>query len=206
MRILFSTALIQSRIARRILALFVLCALVPTSILGWISYRQVTEQLMLQSSARLKLESKSQGMVLYNHLLTLKADLDRIATELPSDGTVTEDKPVTVAGQEVGRRFRELRLLLYDSPDRHQLSQAQLNHLQIGKSLLRLQPIPNHPSQLVLIRAVNPDRWEAGLLSAQVDETLLWSTQVKESLPPDIDLVIEDQGRQALYSLSLIHI
>ncbi len=200
MRTAFSISLFQSRIARRILALFVLCALVPTSILGWISYRQVTEQLMLQSSARLKLESKSQGMVLYNHLLTLKADLDRIATELPSDGTVTEDKPVTVAGQEVGRRFRELRLLLYDSPDRHQLSQAQLNHLQIGKSLLRLQPIPNHPSQLVLIRAVNPDRWEAGLLSAQVDETLLWSTQVKESLPPDIDLVIEDQGRQALYS------
>jgi signal transduction histidine kinase/CheY-like chemotaxis protein len=139
-------------------------------------------------------------MVLYNHLLTLKADLDRIATELPSDGTVTEDKPITVAGQEIGRRFRELRLLLYDNPDRHQLSEAQLNHLQIGKSLLRLQPILNHPPQIVLTRAVNPDRWEAGLLSAQVDATLLWSTQVKESLPANIDLVIEGQGQQALYS------
>jgi hypothetical protein len=76
----FSQSLFQSRIGRRILGLFVLCALVPTSILGWVSYRQVTEQLIVQTSARLKQESKSQGMVLYSHLLTLAADLDRLAT------------------------------------------------------------------------------------------------------------------------------
>lgn len=75
----FSQSLFQSRIGRRILGLFVLCAVVPTSILGWVSYRQVTEQLIVQTSARLKQESKSQGMVLYSYLLTVKADLDRIA-------------------------------------------------------------------------------------------------------------------------------
>jgi signal transduction histidine kinase/CheY-like chemotaxis protein len=47
---------------------------------------------------------------------------------------------------------------------------------------------------------VNPSRWEAGLLSAQIDETSLWSTQVKEALPGDTDLVIEDGARQVLYS------
>ena len=196
----FSISLFQSRIARRMLGLFVLCALVPTSILGWVSYHQVTEQLIHQSSARLRQESKSQGMLLYNHLLTLKTDLDRIATELPSDGTVTEDMTITASVKEAGRRFHELRLLMYGSQDRHQLDDVQLKHLQAGKTLLRIQSTPNHPSQIVLTRAVNQDRWEAGLLSAQVDETQLWSSQVKEVLPADTDLIVEDPGRQALYS------
>ncbi len=196
----FSFSLLQSRVARRMLGLFVLCALVPTTILGWVSYYQVTDQLLLQTSDRLKQQSKAQGMVLYDHLLTVQADFDRMASQLPSDGIVTEDTTITTSMKELGRRFREVRLLLYGSPDRHQLSQAQLKHLQMGKSLLRLQSTPNHPPHIVLTRAVNPDRWEAGLLSAQVDETQLWMTQGKESLPADIDLVIEGQGRQALYS------
>ena len=196
----FSFSLLQSRVARRMLGLFVLCALVPTSILGWVSYDQVTDQLLLQTSARLKQQSKAQGMVLYDHLLTVQADFDRMASQLPSNGIVTEDTTITASMKELSRRFREVRLLLYGSPDRHQLSQAQLKHLQLGKSLLRLQSTPNHPPHVVLTRAVNPDRWEAGLLSAQVNETQLWITQGKESLPADIDLVIEGQGRQALYS------
>ena len=196
----FSFSLLQSRVARRMLGLFVLCALVPTTILGWVSYYQVTDQLLLQTSDRLKQQSKAQGMVLYDHLLTVQADFDRMASQLPSDGIVTEDMTITTSMKELGRRFREIRLLLYGSPDRHQLSQAQVKHLQMGKSLLRLQSTPNHPPHIVLTRAVTPDRWEAGLLSAQVDEIQLWVTQGKESLPPDIDLVIEGQGRQALYS------
>ena len=196
----FSFSLLQSRIARRMLGLFVLCALVPTTILGWVSYYQVTDQLLLQTSDRLRQQSKAQGMVLYDHLLTLQADVHRMASQLPSDGIVTEDTTITASMKELSRRFREVRLLLYGSPDRHQLNQAQIKHLQMGKSLLRLQSTPNQPPHIVLTRAVNPGRWEAGLLSAQVDETQLWITQGKESLPADIDLVIEDQGRQALYS------
>jgi signal transduction histidine kinase/CheY-like chemotaxis protein/HPt (histidine-containing phosphotransfer) domain-containing protein len=196
----FSFSLLQSRIARRILGLFVLCALVPTSILGWVSYYQVTDQLVQQASARLRQESKSQGMLLYNHLLTLKAHLDRIAGDLPADGTVAEDVTITASAQDAGRQFRELRLLMYDSPDRHQLDGTQLKHLQAGNTLLRSQSTTNGSRQLVLTRAVNPARWEAGLLSAQVDDTKFWSTQVKESLPADTDLVVEDHARQTLYS------
>jgi two-component system sensor histidine kinase/response regulator len=196
----FSLSLFHSRIGRRILGLFVLCALVPTSILGWVSYRQVTEQLIVQSSARLKQESKSQGMVLYDHLLTLNSDLDRIAVELPSDGTVTEDVTITASVKELGRRFRALRLLAASGPDRRRLTQTQVAHLLEGKALLEIRPSTDHLPQLTLTRLVNPDRWEAGLLSAHVDDTSLWSTQAKEFLPGDTDLVIEDSEQHALYS------
>jgi GAF domain-containing protein/HAMP domain-containing protein len=200
MQATFSHSLFHSRIARRILGLFVLCALLPTSILGWISYRQVTEQLIVQTSARLKQESKSQGMVLYNHLLTLTADLDRIATELPHDGTVTEDVMITASVKELGRRFQDIRLLAASNPSRRHLTPTQVAHLQEGKSLLEIQNVPDRAPRLTLTRIVNRSRWEAGLLSAQVDETSLWSTQVKDTLPGDTDLIVEDGQRHTLYS------
>ena len=195
----FSQSLFQSRIGRRILGLFVLCALVPTSILGWVSYRQVTEQLIVQTSARLKQESKSQGMVLYSHLLTLAADLDRLAAELPQDGTVSEDVTITASVKELSQRFQSIQLLAVKS-DRRGLSAAQIAHLQEGKSLLEIQQSTGQLAQLTLTRVVNRTRWEAGLLSAHLDAVALWSTQVKETLPGNTDLVVEDGARQAIYS------
>ena len=200
MQTTFSHPLLHSRIARRILGLFVLCALVPTSILGWVSYRQVTEQLIVQTSARLKQESKSQGMVLYSHLLTLTADLDRIASELPQTGIVREDTTITASVKELGRRFQEIRLLAASDPSRRHLTPVQVAHLQEGKALLEIQAIPDRDPRLTLTRIVNPGRWEAGLLTAQIDETSLWSTQVKDTLPGDTDLIVEDGQRQSLYS------
>jgi signal transduction histidine kinase/DNA-binding response OmpR family regulator/HAMP domain-containing protein len=197
---MFSRALLHSRIARRILGLFVLCAVVPTSILGWVSYRQVTEQLIVQSSTRLKQESKSQGMVLYSHLLTLTADLDRIAAELPQHGILSEDVTITDSVKELGRRFREIRVLADPRKDRRGLTQAQVAHLQEGKSLLVITSSPNQLPQLTLTRLLDPKRWEAGLLSADIDEVAMWSTQMKDTLPGNTDLVIEDGERQVLYS------
>ena len=144
----FSLSLFQSRVARRIVGLFVLCALIPTSILGWVAYQQVTDQLILQASARLRQESKAQGMVIYDHLLSLKADLDRTAASLPTESPVTQDKTITASVKELGHRFRELRLLTYGSPDRHHLNGEELKHLRAGKTLLRFQPTPDRKSHV----------------------------------------------------------
>ncbi len=196
----FSFSLLESRVARRMLGLFVLCALIPTSILGWISYQHVTDQLIQQTSARLKQESKSQGMVLINHFLAMKTDLERIATQFPSDETALQDAMLPAAVKEPGHRFRELRLLRYGSPAQHQLDESQVNHLAAGKTLLRLQPGAHNVTAFVLLRAVNPGRLDAGLLWALVDEQLLWQTQDKEILPPDTDLILEGPERQILYT------
>jgi len=58
--------------------------------------------------------------------------------------------------------------------------------------LLEIQAVPDRDPRLTLTRIVNPGRWEAGLLIAQIDETSLWSTQVKDTLPGDTDLIVED--------------
>ena len=200
MQTTFAYSLFQSRIGRRILGLFMLCALVPTSLLGWISYRQATEHLMLQSAVRLKQESKSQGMVLYNHLLTVTAELSRVAAELPQDRTIAEEATIATPVKELAPRFRHLRLHPATGPLRRGLTQAQVAHLQEGKSILEITPSAHGLPQLTLIRMVNPARWETGLISAQLDETTLWNAHSKETLPHDMDLIIEDSDRHPLYS------
>ena len=195
-----SSSLLHSRIARRMLGLFILCALVPTSILGWMSYRQVTDQLILQTSSRLKQQSKAQGMVLYNVLLTLQADLDRIATELSSEGSATQDMTITATVKKSAHRFSELTRLTFDTFTQDQRTEKQRQHLRMGKTLLELRSTPNQPTRIILIRAISPDRLEAGFLLAQIDDTQLWQMQGKDSLPPDTDLSIDVQNQQTLYS------
>jgi signal transduction histidine kinase/DNA-binding response OmpR family regulator len=182
------------------LGLFVLCALVPTSILGWMSYRQVTDQLILQTSSRLKQQSKAQGMVLYNALLTLQADLDRIATELPSEGPAALDMTIPASVKKSAHRFSELTRLTFDTFTQDQRTEKQRQHLQMGKTLLELRSTPNQPTRIILIRAISPDRLEAGLLLAQIDDAQLWQMQGKDSLPPDTDLSIDAQEQRTLYS------
>ena len=200
MQTTLSYSLLRSRIGRRILGLFVLCALVPTSLLAWISYRQVTEQLIAQSAARLKQESKSQGMVLYDHLLTLTADVNRIAAELQPDDILSEEAVITESVKPLAQCFRHVRLLPTTGSHRRELTQAQITHLREGKSLLEISPSAQGLPQLTLTRLVNPARSDSGLLSAHLDETALWSTQVKETLPGDTELVLEDGDRHILYS------
>lgn len=200
MQTTFFHSLFQSHIGRRILGFFVLCALVPTSLLGWISYRQVTEQLMVHSGARLKQESKSQGMALYNHLLTFTVELNRMAAELPQDGTIVEEVAITAPVKGLPQHFSHVRLHPATGPHRRDLTQEQMTHLQEGKSILEITHASQGLPQLILIRIVNPARWEAGLLSAQLNETTLWNGHVKETLPGDMDLIIEDGDRHPLYS------
>lgn len=195
MPISFFQSLFRSRLGRRTLGLFIFGALMPTAALAWIFHHQAGEHLLVQTSSRLQQESTSHGMMLYSHLLTLTADLDRMAAALPQDGPVTDTTVPPVPRNE----FQEIRILPFE-PAQGGLTPPQIAHLQEGKSLLEIHAVSGHQPQLTLIRLINPRRLEAGLLSAQLTETALWDGQVQESLPADTDLVVQDGTGQPLYS------
>src|SRR5687767_5917371 len=67
--------LLRTRVARRILLLFVLGALAPVVLLAGYSFWAVTRQLRDQSSARLQQLSKSAGMSIMERLRHAEADL-----------------------------------------------------------------------------------------------------------------------------------
>ena len=74
----FLSASLRSRFGRRLLVLFVGCALVPMAVLAALSYRHVKQQLYRQSEARLQQADRALGQAIFERLLLLDATLKSI--------------------------------------------------------------------------------------------------------------------------------
>ena len=69
---------LQSRFGRRLLLLFVGCAIVPIAVVAAVSYRHVTRHLVAQSETRLHQANKALGLAIFERLLLLDATLKSI--------------------------------------------------------------------------------------------------------------------------------
>jgi diguanylate cyclase (GGDEF)-like protein len=69
---------LHSRFGRRLLLLFVGCALLPIAVVALISYRHVSRHLLAQSEARLHQANKALGGAIFERLLLLDATLNSI--------------------------------------------------------------------------------------------------------------------------------
>ena len=70
---------LKSKVGRRLLLLFISCAVVPLTITLYLSFSHVTDQLYQQSETRLRHESKAVGMAILRELLILPSEL-RVAS------------------------------------------------------------------------------------------------------------------------------
>ena len=81
---------LHSRFGRRLLLLFVGCALVPIGTLAFVSYRTVSRQLLAQAESRLAQANRALGSAVFERLLRLDATLGSIPLQalgqLPSRG------------------------------------------------------------------------------------------------------------------------
>ena len=76
---------LRSRIARRIVALFVLCALVPVSAMAILSYDRVRKLLLDQGYIRLAQQNEAYATALYDRLLNTHVHLVEAAEAVASD-------------------------------------------------------------------------------------------------------------------------
>jgi diguanylate cyclase (GGDEF)-like protein len=78
MPVTFPSTPLRSRFGRRLLILFVGCALVPMAVLAVVSYRHVKQQLYRQSEIRLRQANRALGQAIFERLLLLDATLKSI--------------------------------------------------------------------------------------------------------------------------------
>jgi diguanylate cyclase len=74
----FPSTPLRSKFGRRLLLLFVGCALVPMAVLASLSYRHVKQQLYRQSQKRLEQSNRALGQAIFERLLLLDATLKSI--------------------------------------------------------------------------------------------------------------------------------
>ena len=177
---LHTPTFLRTRVARRILGLFMLGALVPVAVVGFIAYQRVGGQLEDQSRARAFQASKAQGMAIIERLHFLETELRTANEAITANPRLEAARPwETLAA--LRSRFRSLvletaagavplggRIVAHPPAG---MSAADSIHLAAGKALLK----EDSPTRTLLLGvAVDPGNLTRGVLWGEVEPPYLW--------------------------------
>jgi HAMP domain-containing protein len=180
---------LRTRVARRILLLFLFCAVLPLVLLAGLGYRRLADDLEDSTRAHLRQQSKASGMMLLDRLGSLAGLLATMATEIQAD------RPLRVASvasttTASGPQFRALGVVRPDGqvdniqgelPELPVLLPGQEAHLQDGGVALVTGPGPGGV-RVFLVRAV--DAIPRSRLWGFIDRRSVFGTDPSTSVAP----------------------
>ena len=199
---------LRSKVARRIFMLFIICALLPISVLAILSFSQVTKQLYEQSQDRLHQNTKAMAMAILERLLFIEADMEVAAFNLKTSSRTTLDKPAQEPSAKLKERFKSLAIIdesgssmllfgrIQNIPE---ITPAEMEQILSGEILLSTEFFPNRPSRIFMRIALDPIHGDQEILLAEINPNFLWSED-KNELPPMTELCILSQPNNILIS------
>ena len=209
--------LLRSRFGRRLLTLFVACALVPMGLLAALSWRHMTRHLERQSQERLHEANRILGRAVFERLLLLEATLKSIpptaivelGTSSPASGRDPEVSRAVIAGLDLLARTRFMSLR-FDRDDGRSVSvfgrldtipsltAADSAFVQRGRTLVLTAPSEHGSGRIFLLRRM--DRREArGLFVGEVSPDYLWGTREEELPTAATRLAVLDDSGHVLF-------
>ncbi len=201
----FDATFLRSKVARRTFTLFILCALLPIAALAIISFSLVRSQLNEQSQTRLRQESKSQGMAIYERLMLLESEIKMIASTLSRRSGGAAPPTSKGFGEEIEQRF--MGLALFTDGGSHKsffghiqrppkLTAAEKQHIGSGKAVVSSQSHPDLPPRVFMSRALDPQHPTRALLVGEINTGYLWGI---DRLPAVTELCVLDQSNRVLF-------
>lgn len=197
----FSGTFYQSKVARRVLALFVLSALVPVAFLAVFSYRQVTSLLTTQAQRELTVFSAAYGTAAYDRLLLAERTLGSVAAELARGGGTER---VRALGEPALLSLvwvlasGERRIVFGEDFVAADLGASELADLHAGKVLLlKAPPTARGGRGVGMARLVDASRPDGGWLAAEIAPGYLWGTA--DELPYLTSVCVQDTHKIYLY-------
>ena len=160
-----SEAAVHGPVARRLLGLFILCAVVPTTCFALYTEGRVTRQLLAQADRQLASSAKWEGVQIFERLTALSERVEeslRAAADRPSIGSDSTAPFERLRGEcsrigivDLGTRQR----LGGEPVQLPELTEAQRDHLDSGRPLLinSLAPSPSD-SEFQMVRTIDEER------------------------------------------------
>jgi putative nucleotidyltransferase with HDIG domain len=190
---------IESKVARRIFGLFVVCAMGPMLVLALVSYVQVSRQLSTASRTRQHEAAKNVGMDVISRLRRLEGELTlaeaTLGTSVEPGARLNADIASRLATRfdnlEVQRRDESVAVLLGGPVAVARLTSDELSHLTAGRTVLRI----DDTGRFSMIRSLGQsgDRIVATLAPAS-----LWNeTELK---PSGMELAVLAPSGAVLFS------
>ncbi len=193
---------LRSKFGRRLLLLFVGCAILPTAVVATVSYRHVTQYLIAQSETRLHQASKTFGAAIFERLLVLDANLKSLAS-----------RPISPLDPSAGPGFSALEFIRDDGhriplfgrlTELPKLAKADKADLAERMPLLAMELGHMRPTRTYMMRRVAGEASRAsrtdGLLVGEIDADYLWATFDQSLIAPGTILTVRDERRRVLIS------
>jgi diguanylate cyclase (GGDEF)-like protein len=179
-------SLIDNKVARRITVSFVLAALIPIGILGYLSFQEVSGQLRDQTAKALHNSSKDYAMGLIDRFKLLESALQMLAIKVDSSG---KDFRLNPEGREQGmvNQFSGLAVIMPNGEKTQLLNKTdfipelmaqEVREISSGKTLIRptVSTEPGRPRLWLAINLVE-NRPAAGILIAELKPEHIWDLE-----------------------------
>jgi diguanylate cyclase (GGDEF)-like protein len=204
---------LRSRFGRRLLLLFVGCAVLPIALVGAISYGHITRQLRGQSERRLEQANRAMGLALYQRLLLLDATVKSISSQLVHQlrggAGQAERTRLLASGLDLlaSQRFIALeftgddgeRVPVFGRLSRHPtLSPAQLEDLRAGVPVIATLG-DSRPAGTFLVRRLDRRGDVSGTLVAEISPAFLWGTLASNLPSPSTVITVADDSGRVLF-------
>ena len=192
---------LHSRVAKRIFAAFVLCALFPIAALAVFSFAELSSRLEEDARTRLHGDAKQAGMALLERLLMLDAALRMADASLEARGASRLDALPAGVREAVSQRFASVRLehvveaqaagRAAGGDDARRLAAR----LRAGGTALELVPAgPDRPARVTLLRLVGEPA-QGLVLRGEADPAFLWPPEAQRT---GVSLEVREEGSQTL--------
>jgi diguanylate cyclase len=205
---------LRSRFGRRLLLLFVGCAVLPTALVAAVSYRHVKRYLIAQSETRLHQASKTFGAAIFERLLLLDATLKQLPLEpiLRQAGRETGNHPPLELDPSVRNRFNALEFIGDDSvevpisgyiAELPRLTERNRLDLAEGLPLLAVAHGAGRPARTFLVRRVDQGSGRTlvkGIVIGEINADYLWATFDQSLIGAGTILTVKDDSGHVLVS------
>lgn len=202
--------LLHSKVAGRFFFLFVACALVPISILAFLSFGKVTQRLNDQNQKQLHQASKGLGMTFFERLLFLESEMMMIASHLNPDQNLQSSFLPKELHEKLKNHFNFLRMITPKgkeipivnslSPSLSlELSRKEKQHIAKGNTLIFTQFDTGRKPHILMLRGIDPSP-KGTILLAEIHPSYLWGQTSQNNLPLLTEFMILDPSNNILFS------
>jgi putative nucleotidyltransferase with HDIG domain len=200
---------LHSKLARRIFWLFVLCALVPITVLALVSLRNVSSQLKEQSLRELHQITREEANVIYERLSFLEVNMSLVASEIRRLDAAPHQASSELSNDSYSgltTRLQGMDLVLPGGKRRNVFgaalppfvfSAAELEALRSG-NVLSTVPCGKPEPCILLSKVVDNNDPAQGVLIGEIRPSYLWDSK---NLPEAISVcVLNPSGAQLFCS------
>lgn len=200
-----TAAFLQSRVARRMFGLFVLCALLPIVSLATVTYTAVQSRLAADTDERLRQASRTLGMAVSERLEFLEQELlQQVARvqELAPAGTQSPHTSDVLTGEKRDKTLRFLSVGLSDGAQVRswsgtltppQWTEKDIHGLREGRTVLRAEPEAGGQGHIWFARATDASARQ--VVIGEVSPDYLWGIGTQDTLPAGLQLTVVAGGR-----------